>query len=182
MRALRTILFAGAAIAVMFGSTELLPAESLDDYSASLRVEFPDVPFIRPSELNDWMNDSRRIPPLLLDVRGEREYAVSHLLDALRAESDVPHQLQQLGTIGETPIVVYCSVGYRSALLARKLHKAGFTHVRNLEGSIFAWANEDRPLVNAGGATSGVHPFNILWGRYLDKSKWRWKPEIPANP
>jgi len=54
---------------------------------------------------------------------------------------------------------------------------AGFRNVRNLEGSIFAWANEGRPLVNARGQAAGVLPFNIPWGRYLEKSLWRWKPE-----
>ena len=46
----------------------------------------------------------------------------------------------------DTPIVVYCSVGYRSARVARWLGRQGFTNVRNLDGSLFAWANEGRPM------------------------------------
>jgi hypothetical protein len=37
--------------------------------------------------------------------------------------------------------VIVCSVGYRSAYFAEELAGAGFTGVRNLEGSIFQWAN-----------------------------------------
>jgi len=170
----------------MFLNTGLLRADSapevLASYTTSLRAKFPDVSTLSPAELAGWMNDSARTLPLLLDVREENEFAVSHLLGARRAENDAVAQLRQLGATNETPIVVYCSVGYRSALMARKLQKAGFNNVRNLEGSIFAWANEGRPLVNSNGTTSGAHPFNILWGRYLDKSKWHWKPEPDPSP
>ena len=44
--------------------------------------------------------------------------------------------------------MTYCAVGYRSAEMATQLRAAGFTNVRNLEGSIFQWANEHRPLVH----------------------------------
>ncbi|GAB4182741.1 MAG: rhodanese-like domain-containing protein [Terrimicrobiaceae bacterium] len=146
-------------------------SERLAAYSAQLQKEFSDVPGISTSQLAA-INPA----PMLLDVREKDEFAVSHLPGAHRAESDTIAQLRKLGASENTFIVVYCSVGYRSAVLARKLQKAGFVNVRNLEGSIFAWANEGRPLVNLSGATSGVHPFNAYWGRYLDKSKWRWKP------
>ena len=146
-------------------------AEALAAYAISLRTQFPKVATITTKELS-----ALDPAPILLDVREEKEFAVSHLAGAIRAENDTIAQLQNLGVNTDTLIVVYCSVGYRSSVLAEKLQKAGFTNVRNLEGSLFAWANEDRPLVNASGATEGVHPFNILWGRYLDKTKWRWKP------
>ncbi len=168
-------------VAVGIGAIGLLRAEtssqSLAAYCASLREKFPDVPTITPDELAR-MDSS----PLLLDVRDENEYAVSHLSGAVRVEKDFAVQLSRIGITKERPIVVYCSVGYRSAVLARALQKEGFTNVRNLEGSIFAWANEGRPLVNSNGATSGAHPFNPLWGRYLEKSRWRWKPENPITP
>ena len=45
-----------------------------------------------------------------------------------------------------TPIVVYCSVGYRSEKIGEKLRKAGYTNVTNLFGGLFTWANENRPL------------------------------------
>lgn len=148
-----------------------LHAEALDSYAESLRTQFPEVAIITTMELAALAS-----PPLLLDVREENEYAVSHLAGALRAEKDPVAQLQKIGVHTDALIVVYCSVGYRSAVLAEKLQKSGFTNVRNLKGSLFAWANEGRPLVNAFGITEGAHPFNILWGRYLEKAKWRWKP------
>jgi rhodanese-related sulfurtransferase len=152
-------------------------ASNLENYTAELRAQFADVPTISTAELA-----ALHEAPLLLDVREEKEYAVSHLPGAYRAASDAVAQLHQLGITTQSPIVLYCSVGYRSSLLARKLKEAGFTNVRNLNGSIFAWANEGRPLVNAYGVSTGVHPFSILWGRYLHQSLWQWNPTIPSKP
>jgi hypothetical protein len=70
----------------------------------------------------------------------------------------------------DKPIVTYCSVGYRSAAFAKKLSEAGYRNGTNLEGSIFRWANENRPLVHDGQPTDKVHPYNRLWGILLDKS------------
>jgi hypothetical protein len=65
-------------------------------------------------------------------------------------------------------IVVYCSVGYRSSVLARKLQDMGVTRVYNLEGSIFKWANEERPLVRNGDTVQKVHPYDAYWGKLLE--------------
>ena len=81
-----------------------------------------------------------------------------------------PNALVESVTAGvskETPIVTYCAVGYRSGEMATGLRAAGFTNVRNLEGSIFQWANEHRPLVRENERVSTVHPYSALWGRLL---------------
>jgi len=153
-------------------------AGDLAGYSADLRKKFPDVPVISTSELAGLAPASISI---LLDARGTNEFVVSHLPGAQFADPDVVAQLKRLGIGSQERIVVYCSVGYRSALMVRKLRKAGFTNVQNLEGSIFAWANEGRALENAAGATHGVHPFNVIWGRYLEKSRWQWRPVEPRK-
>jgi len=66
-------------------------------------------------------------------------------------------------------IVTYCSVGYRSSIMARQMQKMGYTNVRNLEGSIFAWVNEGRDVFSEGQVVFEVHPFNEYWGQYLDE-------------
>ena len=66
-------------------------------------------------------------------------------------------------------IVVYCSVGYRSSILAEKLQDMGFTKVYNLEGSIFKWDNEGRPLVQGKVTVRKVHPYNAHWGNLLER-------------
>ena len=72
----------------------------------------------------------------------------------------------------EREVVVYCSVGWRSAALAERLRAVRPGRVRNLRGSIFRWANEGRPLESAAGAAALVHPYDARWGALLDRARW----------
>lgn len=54
-----------------------------------------------------------------------------------------------------------------TAELARKLAARGYTNVVNLEGSLFAWANEGRPVYAGGQLASRVHPYDSAWGGLL---------------
>jgi rhodanese-related sulfurtransferase len=108
-------------------------------------------------------------PPTLLDVRQPDEIAVSRIPGAIPVNPDASvDDLRQLDLEG--PVVVYCSVGARSATLAERLKAAGIDSVRNLRGSIFAWANEGRPLERAGESVQTVHPYDAAWGTYLRPS------------
>jgi rhodanese-related sulfurtransferase len=133
----------------------------------SLRHKFADVEWISTSELADWLANKSRRAPVLLDVRTEEEWNVSHLPGARRVEPAAPAESAALALPKETPIVTYCAVGYRSGEMAQRLRAAGFTNVRNLEGSIFQWANEHRPLVRGDEPVRQVHPYNSFWGRLL---------------
>ncbi len=130
--------------------------------------KFPSVEWISTGELADWRQDSTRGQPLLLDARTAPEYQLSHLDGARRIDPIRPLLRHMEAFARDTPIVVYCSVGYRSARVARWLGRQGFTNVRNLEGSLFAWANEGRPMVSDGGPAREVHPYNEIWGRLLE--------------
>jgi rhodanese-related sulfurtransferase len=136
--------------------------------------QFPQVQWITTTELAHWLSNSARLQPLLLDARTQAEYAVSHLATAQRIDPIAP-SLAALDQIDQaTPLVVYCSIGYRSARVAAQLTQAGFTQVYDLEGSIFQWANEARPLWQAEQPTTKVHPYNAQWGLLL-------KPEYRAE-
>jgi predicted sulfurtransferase len=74
-------------------------------------------------------------------------------------------------------IVVYCSVGYRSADLVNKLREKGFTKVYNLEGSIFKWRNEGNKVYSGNQEVKLVHPFNRKWGELLNKQFWSREEE-----
>jgi hypothetical protein len=92
---------------------------------------------------------------------------VSHLPAAQRVDP----KASAADIIGELPadqpIVVYCSAGYRSSALARRLQATGRTDVANLDGSIFQWANEARPLERDGQPTRDVHPYAAFVGRLM---------------
>ena len=159
------LLMTGLIIAAL----ALLGMRSIDWFllKQSLRHRFPKVEWITTAQLADWLADKNRPPPVLLDVRTEEEWNVSHLPGARRVDPNAPIEKVISGIPKETPIVAYCAVGYRSGALATKLREAGFTNVRNLEGSIFQWANEHRPLVREDKSATTVHPYSSLWGRLL---------------
>ncbi|MBA2585469.1 MAG: rhodanese-like domain-containing protein [Chthoniobacterales bacterium] len=134
---------------------------------ATLRTKFPNVRWISTEQLASWLADHSRQEPVLLDVRTEAEWNVSHLPGARRVDPGTSAKPALAGVAKDRPIVTYCAVGYRSGAMASTLRRAGYSDVRNLEGSIFQWANEHRPLVRDGEPASQVHPFSTLWGRLL---------------
>lgn len=136
-----------------------------------IRRKFPVVQWLTTQELAQWQN-SQKPQPILLDARDPAEYQVSHLQQAQHIDPQQP-DLSALPR-PDTPIVVYCSVGYRSAKIATKLAEAGYTQVYNLEGSIFQWVNEGRPVFQYGNQTTQVHPYDRRWGQLLN-SKYRAK-------
>jgi rhodanese-related sulfurtransferase len=148
----------------------LLGLRSVDWFllKKSLRHKFTKVEWISTGELADWLANKRRPAPVLLDVRTPEEWSVSHLPGARRVDPNASAENVAGGLPKETSIVTYCAVGYRSGEMADRLRAAGFSNVRNLEGSIFQWANEHRPLVRGDERVSTVHPYSAFWGRLLN--------------
>jgi len=76
----------------------------------------------------------------LVDVREESEFAKDHLPGAIHLgkgviERDVEARVPDLNT----PMVLYCGGGFRSALAADNLQKMGYTSVFSMDGGIRAW-------------------------------------------
>lgn len=143
----------------------------LDGMKKLVRVRFPKVEMLSTEALGAWLQDGSRPAPLLLDVRTPKEFAVSHLPGAQRVDPDASAaEVLPLLRKGQ-PVVAYCSVGYRSSALVDRLRKAGVEKIYNLEGSIFEWANEGRPLQNNGRPVQKVHPYNTTFGRMLDSER-----------
>ncbi|MGZ0655613.1 rhodanese-like domain-containing protein [Coraliomargarita sp. W4R53] len=146
------------------------PEAELETMIQEVSTKFNEVPQVPTSELAEWLADPTHVAPILLDVREPDEYAVSHLPGAIQVSPDATAQ-QLIDQIDFTrPIMVYCSVGYRSSMLARRLIASGATETMNLEGSIFKWANEGRPMLKESGATDKAHPYNRKFGRMLQES------------
>ncbi len=118
-------------------------------------------------------NELKQMPDaLLFDAREKREYAVSHLPKA-RWVGHEDFQLSRVADVPQNaPIVVYCSVGYRSEKVGEKLKAAGFANVRNLYGSIFEWVNQGNPVVDSTGKpTRRVHAYSRTWGIWLNRGE-----------
>ncbi len=131
-----------------------------------IRLQFLEIQQLSTEDLATWLTDDRVQKPLLLDARTQAEYEVSHLMNAKLAPSNLK-DLTKISQINRaTPIVVYCSVGYRSAAIARRLQSQGYENVFNLSGSIFQWVNESRLVYRAGKPVNRVHFYQRFW-QYL---------------
>ena len=84
---------------------------------------------------------------VLVDVREHDEYVQGYIPGAmwiprgyleLRIEDAVPGR--------DTPIVLYCAGGTRSALAARSLRDLGYTQVKSMAGGFTAWKRSGKPF------------------------------------
>lgn len=147
------------------------PPTEEDRWEQTLRLvreTFPDVPQMSTDRLAGLLAKGDDV--VLLDARSEEEFETSHLQGASRAEN-IRSARDILEARSEKPIVVvYCSVGYRSSRLAQQLRSRGIENVFNLEGSLFKWANEGRPVHRGRQQVRFVHPFDEDWGELLDEA------------
>lgn len=142
---------------------------------------FPAVQWITPDSLSTWLLSASRVQPLVLDARTAEEYAVSRIPGAQRMDPYRP-DLRMIATPArDTSIVVYSSVGYRGARVADWLAGQGYGRVQDLNGGIFLWANQGRPLVRTSGPTPLVHPYDDRWGRLLVSSHRADLPPLPRE-
>jgi rhodanese-related sulfurtransferase len=107
----------------------------------------------------------------VLDTRTPAEYRVSHLQGAWFVDFDHFDATSVRDLPHDAPVVVYCSVGYRSERVGEQLKALGFRDVRNLYGGIFQWVNEGQPVYDSHGATERVHPYSALWGAWLKRGE-----------
>ena len=118
-------------------------------------------------------NDVKRQSDILiLDARERSEYDVSHLPNAVFVGYNNFEKKILDSVAKDRPIVVYCSIGYRSEKIGDKLQKQGFSKVFNLYGSIFEWVNQGNPVVDKDGQpTKKVHTYNKNWSRWVEEGK-----------
>jgi rhodanese-related sulfurtransferase len=84
---------------------------------------------------------------LLVDVREESEFAKDHLPGAIHLgkgiiERDIEARVPGLNT----PMVLYCGGGFRSAMAADNLQKMGYRNVLSMDGGIRVWREKNLPL------------------------------------
>lgn len=126
------------------------------------------VPLIEADSLKALMISEK---PIILDTRELAEYQRSHLPGAIYAGySDFSLEAVKPLLGSERPVVVYCSVGYRSERIGEKLLRTKRKNVYNLYGGIFEWVNEGKLIVNMQEEpTDTVHAYSPKWGKWLTK-------------
>ena len=165
-----TVMLVVAGMGTMAGCSQNQETLTWIAVTRDIRNKFPDVKQLQTAELQSWLTSPNSEHVILIDARRKEEFHVSHISGARNIPYNSKDPLKYLTNIKpDNPIVVYCSVGYRSSAMARKLQTLGFKEVHNLKGSIFKWANEERPLVQGHTIVHKVHPYNAHWGKLLEK-------------
>jgi rhodanese-related sulfurtransferase len=74
-------------------------------------------------------------PHLLIDVREDTEYAAGHAAGALHiGKGVIERDIETKVPDKDTPLVLYCGGGFRSALAADALQTMGYANVVSLDG------------------------------------------------
>ncbi len=85
-------------------------------------------------------------PFVLVDVREESEYAAGHATGALHiGKGVIERDIEVKVPDPNTPLVLYCGGGFRSALVADTLQKMGYTNVISMDGGWSGWVNAGMP-------------------------------------
>lgn len=132
------------------------------------------VPVLDVNEAHKLLNEDAQV--FVYDVREPAEYEVSHISGAERITSMSDVTAANHAPSMTDTIIVYCSVGYRSERFGEKLQKAGFSHVYNIYGSLFEWANRGYTLVNSQGTpVKTIHGYSRRW------SQWVTHPDLEVT-
>jgi len=120
---------------------------------------------VLPNEISNETN------MIFLDAREKEEYEVSHIKDARWIGYDTFKTKKIEDIPKDQPIVVYCTVGYRSEKITEKLQKMGYSNVSNLYGGIFEWVHQDNEVFNDTSKTEKIHTYNKDWSQWLNNGE-----------
>ena len=123
---------------------------------AKHRARFPDVSHLEPEQLSAMLAAG---PVTLIDVRSPEEMAISTLPQAMpiaRMPNPPPP---------DAPLVVFCTVGYRSSLEARRLASAAPAAGVHSMAGILAWAHAGGEVIDSSTdqPTRRIHAFGPQW-------------------
>jgi rhodanese-related sulfurtransferase len=104
--------------------------------------------FVKEVSPNDvWSKINSDVPPILVDVREAYERESGYLPGSMGLSKGVlERDIEQKIPDRNTPIIFYCSGGFRSVLAADNVQKMGYTHVASMAGGSRAWVEQGLPL------------------------------------
>lgn len=83
----------------------------------------------------------------IIDIRESDDYINGHLPEARNiSESRLDERVGELDKFKDTPLILVCQSGARTAAACKKLEGLGFNRVHSLDGGINAWREAGLPL------------------------------------
>jgi rhodanese-related sulfurtransferase len=162
--------FLAALIPLFFMSFSALSQATEAEFQAMLQQLYQHSVPVMEAEAVDSLAGYQ-----LLDARAEEEFAVSHLPGARRVGYQ-DFSLEKVTSLDKNqPVLVYCTVGYRSERIGDRLRELGFNQVYNLYGGIFGWVHAGKTVTGPDGQpTERVHTYNEDWSQWLRQGAKVW--------
>ena len=130
-------------------------ASKVEDMYDGYRRSFP---VVRDISAGEAMKRFEEGTVIFVDEREPEEQAVSMLPGAIKAEEF----LKDPARYQDKLVVGYCTISYRSGVLAQELQKRGITMV-NLKGGILAWIHAGGKVYRGGSPVNEVHVYGRKW-------------------
>ena len=84
---------------------------------------------------------------VLIDVREDHDWERGHIPGAMHLGRGIlERDIERTFADRNTPLVLYCGGGYRSALACDNLQMMGYTNVRSLAGGFREWSGNGLPV------------------------------------
>lgn len=124
----------------LFVTTTAVAAEPTPEAKALIKAEMKKTEHLEVDALQKALNGGE--PLTFIDVRQKSERPIMGLIT--KGDVHIPRGFLEIKTYSkvedrDTPIVVYCGKGIRSAFAANTLKDMGYTNVKNLKGGVKAW-------------------------------------------
>jgi len=85
---------------------------------------------------------------VLVDTREDNEWARGHIPNAIHlGKGVIERDIEKTIPDKETPLVLYCGGGYRSALAADNLQRMGYRNVISMDGGWRGWTEAGFPTI-----------------------------------
>lgn len=98
----------------------------------------PHIKELTVADLNKKINNQHFF--YLIDVRERDEFQKGSIINAIPlSKGIIERDIEKYISDFEAEIVVYCSGGFRSCLVADNLQKMGYCQVLSLQGGLRAW-------------------------------------------
>lgn len=98
---------------------------------------------ITPQDAAKMLDEKQAV---IVDVREIQEWNEGHILGAKHIPvAQITTRLAELEEFRDSPVIMQCRSGVRSAQAAVKLKAAGFKEIYNMEGGILAWDEATLP-------------------------------------
>lgn len=111
----------------------------------SIKIKLSPIKQLNPQELTLLVN---REEGVVLDIRPEKEYKSSHIIDAISfsAEKLKLNDFTSLEKYKDKPIIVVCAAGMTASKVANDLYKAGYLKASLLKGGMNTWVAASLPV------------------------------------